>query len=58
MRLFWKKEMPVKLDFAACGKILIDSLRFSFSITSDGKASNKGLCVSFSSAWKSNGDAC
>ena len=48
MRLFWKKEMPVKLDFAACGKILIDSLRFSFSITSDGKASNKGLCVSFS----------
>ncbi len=48
MKLFRKKEMPVKLDFAACGKILIDSLRFSFSITSDGKASNKGLCVSFS----------
>lgn len=48
MKLFAKKELPVKLAFAACGKVLIDGLRFSFSITSDGKASVKGLCVSFS----------
>jgi hypothetical protein len=48
MKLFKPKELPVKLEFAACGKVLIDSLRFSFSVTSDGKASIKGLCVSFS----------
>ncbi|MBQ8119561.1 MAG: hypothetical protein IJ172_02085 [Ruminococcus sp.] len=48
MKLFKAKELPVKLAFAACGKVLIDSLRFSFSLTSDGKASVKGLCVSFS----------
>lgn len=48
MKLFKAKELPVKLAFAACGKVLIDSLRFSFSVTSDGKASVKGLCVSFS----------
>lgn len=48
MKLFKPKQMPVKLEFAACGAILIDSLRFSFSVTSDGKASTKGLCVSFS----------
>lgn len=48
MKLFGKKELPVKLAFAACGKILIDGLRFSFSVTSDGKPSSKGLCVSFS----------
>ena len=48
MKLFRPREMPVKLAFAACGKVLIDSLRFSFSVTSDGKASEKGLCVSFS----------
>lgn len=48
MKLFKARELPVKLAFAACGKVLIDSLRFSFSVTSDGKASQKGLCVSFS----------
>ncbi|MBQ2581903.1 MAG: hypothetical protein II574_09785 [Ruminococcus sp.] len=48
MKLFAKKELPVKLGFAACGKILIDGLRFSFSVTSEGNPSNKGLCVSFS----------
>lgn len=48
MRLFKKKELPVKLEFAACGKVLIDGMRFSFTVTSDGKASDKGFCVSFS----------
>ncbi len=48
MKLFKAKELPVKLAFAACGKILIDGLRFSFSVTSDGKPSDRGLCVSFS----------
>ena len=48
MKLFKARELPVKLAFAACGKVLIDLLRFSFSVTSDGKASQKGLCVSFS----------
>ncbi|WP_051540126.1 hypothetical protein [Ruminococcus sp. FC2018] len=48
MRIFRKKELPVKLDFSACGKIMIDGMRFSFSVSSDGKSSEKGLCVSFS----------
>ena len=48
MKLFAHKELPVKLGFAACGKILIDGLQFSFSVTSEGKPSVKGLCVAFS----------
>lgn len=56
MKLFKKSEMPVKLEFAACGKIMIDGLRFSFCVTSDGKASSKGLCVSFSGEAINNGE--
>ena len=56
MRLFAKKELPVKLDFSACGKILINGLRFSFSVESSGKESSKGLCVSFSGAAIDSGE--
>ena len=56
MKLFKAKQLPVKLAFAACGKILIDSLRFTFSVQSDGKASSKGLCVSFSGDAIDSGD--
>ncbi len=48
MRLFARKPLPVELSFSTCGKILIDGLRFSFSIESSGRESSKGLCVSFS----------
>lgn len=48
MKLFAKRPLPVELNFSTCGKIMIDDLRFSFSIESSGRASEKGLCVSFS----------
>lgn len=38
----------VKLRFATCGEIFIDGLPFSFGVESDGKESNKGLCVTIS----------
>ena len=37
-----------KVRFAACGGVLIDGLPFAFSVASDGAASSKGFCVSFS----------
>ena len=49
MKLFDKlKSKNVKLNFATCGEIMIDSLPFSFGVESAGKASDKGLCVSIS----------
>lgn len=42
------KKRGVKVRFSSCGKVLIDGLPFSFSVSSAGDASNKGIVVSFS----------
>ena len=49
------KKQGVKVKFAACGKVMIDGLPFSFSVTSAGEASNKGIVVSFSGEPVENG---
>lgn len=42
------KAQSVKVRIAVCGKVMIDGLPFGFSAASAGKASNKGIVVSFS----------
>lgn len=42
------KIKGVKLQFAACGEVMIDGLPFAFGVESAGKASDKGICVSIS----------
>ncbi len=42
------KKQGVKVKIVTCGKVLIDGLPFSFSVSSAGEASNKGIVVSFS----------
>ncbi|MBR6101998.1 MAG: hypothetical protein IKP95_06205 [Ruminococcus sp.] len=45
------KEMTkrgVKVKISSCGRVLIDGLPFSFSVSSAGDASRKGIVVSFS----------
>ena len=49
------KKQGVKVKFAACGKVMIDGLPFSFSVMSAGEASNKGIVVSFSGEPVENG---
>ena len=49
------KKRGVKVKIAACGKVLIDGLPFSFSVMSDGEASQKGIVVSFSGEPVENG---
>lgn len=45
----------VKVRIPVCGKVMIDGMPFSFSAASDGKASNKGIVVSFSGEPVENG---
>ena len=49
------KKQGVRVRFSACGKVMIDSLPFSFSVSSAGDASNKGIVVSFSGEPVENG---
>lgn len=49
------KEKSVKVKIPVCGKVMIDGLPFGFSAASDGKASNKGIVVSFSGEPVENG---
>ena len=49
------KKQGVKVKFAACGKVMIDGLPFSFSVSSAGDASNKGIVVSVSGEPVENG---
>ena len=45
----------VKLNFAACGEIMINELPFSFAVESAGLASQKGITVSISGEDVDNG---
>lgn len=49
------KRQGAKVKFAACGRVMIDGLPFSFSVSSGGDASNKGIVVSFSGEPVENG---
>lgn len=49
------KVQSVKVRIAVCGKVMIDGLPFGFSAASAGKASNKGIVVSFSGEPVENG---
>ncbi len=50
------KKRGVKVKIGTCGKVLIDGLPFSFSVTSAGDASQKGIVVSFSGEPVEKGD--
>ena len=51
-----QRRRGARVRFASCGQVLIDGLPFAFSVASDGDASAKGFCISFSGEPVENGE--
>lgn len=54
-QLAMMNRQTVKVKIPVCGKVMIDGMPFGFSAASDGKASQKGIVVSFSGEPVENG---